>query len=290
MINQRIIVSMTSYPKRVDTVTTALWTLLHQTVTPDRLLLWLPAAEFEQEGKALPEELVALEKEVSYFEIKWTDESLRPHNKYYWTLQEFPDDIVITVDDDLLHPTTLIQNLLDLHYQFPQAVIASRTHLVTLDSQSNIAPYAQWELEQHRYLRQPRYDVLATNGAGTLFPPRILPEGLFDPASIRETTLFADDLWLMAWEYLYDIPIVATGQSSLTYVEGTQEDGLFHRNLAQNENDSTLAKLYEKYPQFQKKLKDRAAARLREEQLSEASSEQANDSYLRRLIRRIREA
>lgn len=288
MINRRIIVSMTSYPKRVDTVTAALWTLLRQTVTPDRLLLWLPAAEFEEEGKELPEELVALEKAVSYFEIKWTEESLRPHNKYYWALQEFPDDIVITVDDDLLHPTTLIQNLLDLHYQFPRAVIASRTHLVTLDSQSGIAPYAQWEFEQHRYLRQPRYDVLATNGAGTLFPPRLLPEDLFDPAAIRETTLFADDLWLMAWEYLYDIPIVATGQSGLTYAEGTQEDGLLHRNLAQNENDSTLAKLYEKYPLFQEKIKDRVAARIREEQSNEIFPEKANDSRLRQLIRRVR--
>ncbi|MDR1088545.1 MAG: hypothetical protein LBL23_04675 [Coriobacteriales bacterium] len=296
MAMPEIILSMTSYPQRIETTATALEPLLHQTVQPSRVLLWLPAGEFEEQGVSLPVRLAELEAQVPFFEIRWTQESLKPHNKYFWTMLEYPDDLVITVDDDLVHATTLVQTLLDLHYRLPTALITNRSHLVTLDADGAIAPYRSWEMEQGRYILCPRNDVIATHGAGALFPPHTLPREAFDADAIRATSLLADDLWLMAWEYMNDVPVVSTGLGGLYYIEGTQDISLYKRNLDQNENDLYLARLYELFPSFHEKLLSRVGARLEQEaaEAEEArrrrreAEEAGRVSYARRLVRKLR--
>ena len=295
MAKPQVILSMASYPARIDTVASALGPLFHQTVTPDLLLLWLPTAEFAEAGKELPEELAELERLVPYFEIRWTEESLKPHNKYFWTMTEYPDDIIITLDDDLIYETSLVQKLLDYHYKYPQAIITNRSHLVTLnEDRTEVAPYAEWVMEQKSYLHYPRADILSTNGAGTLFPPHILPKGTFDAEGIKATSLLADDMWLMTWMYLGDVPILPASNDGLRYLDNTQDTGLYHLNLGRGENDAHLARLYEMFPEFKDKLLSRVSERVEQElvhaeTMRQAALEQERKiSLLRKVARKLK--
>lgn len=296
MARPEIIVSLASYPPRIGTVADALQPLFRQTVPPDRILLWLPSHEFEDSGTALPGELADLERQVPSFEIRWIGESLRPHNKYFWAMQEFPDAMLITVDDDLVHRVTLVQDLLNAHFRFPDAVIASRSHTVTLAPDGDLAPYGSWEFEQTRFLNEPRFDLCATNGAGSLFPPRALLPEAFDAQAVSELCLRTDDLWLMAWTCMSNRPVVSVGAPGLCYIPGTQEVGLYQENLDRYGNDDSLARLYARFPQFHDDLVRFVGARVAEEERAaqQAAAGQAhaeaNPSAARRIVRRLRRA
>ena len=98
-----IIVSFTSYPKRIMTIDKVIESVINQTVPPDKIVLYLSSCEF-QDCNAMPD----LEKYKKYgFEICWCDENLKSHKKYYYAMQQYPDDIVITIDDDFYYKNTM---------------------------------------------------------------------------------------------------------------------------------------------------------------------------------------
>ena len=87
-------------------------------------------------------------------EVRWVDDDLKPHKKYFWALQEFPDDYVITTDDDLLYRNTMIGDLLAAHEAHPHAVAAVRTHLIMFNedgSRTNYEVHADFRHEWGRY-------------------------------------------------------------------------------------------------------------------------------------------
>ena len=47
--------------------------------------------------------------------IEFKDEDLRSHKKYYYTIKEYPDDIMITVDDDIFYRSDMIAKLMAYH-------------------------------------------------------------------------------------------------------------------------------------------------------------------------------
>lgn len=96
---EQIIVSMTSFPPRMATITGCIESLRNQSRQPDRILLWLSEDQFPQFAAELPGELRNLIDRQ--FEIRWVDGDLAPHKKYFYAMQEFPEAVVITVDDDV---------------------------------------------------------------------------------------------------------------------------------------------------------------------------------------------
>ena len=55
-----IVVSLTSYPGRIDVVHKTITTLLHQSLKPDVVILWLAHEQFR--NKSLPIDLINLKK------------------------------------------------------------------------------------------------------------------------------------------------------------------------------------------------------------------------------------
>lgn len=242
----RIIVSMTSYPARINTVHMAIRSLLAQKMLPDCVVLWLCESDFPNREADLPESLLEiLSKDV---QIRWVREDLRPHKKYYWALQEYRDDYVIIVDDDLLYRNSMIGDLMKTHKIFPNAVVAARTHLITFDQHGRVLPYEQWVYEaphyHHALVGKASRRLFATNGAGTLYPPQVhMPQETFNMADIQRLCLTADDLWLKVMQLRVDIPVVAaTDDQLLRYVPGTQgEEALCHENTENGANNVILA-------------------------------------------------
>ncbi len=106
---RKIIASLTSWTKRIGTAHLAIQTILNQTRRPDLTVLYLATDEFPRKENDLPRELLALCSER--FEIRWT-KNIRSYKKLIPALKDFPDDIIITFDDDLFFHPALIERLL----------------------------------------------------------------------------------------------------------------------------------------------------------------------------------
>ena len=111
---EKIIVSLTTFPARINVVGYAIKSLFNQTVKPDRIVLWLASSQFENvQLPQLISELVEKGLEIRYCE------DVRSHKKYFYALQEQQsNELVITYDDDLVYPENSIELLYKKHAPF----------------------------------------------------------------------------------------------------------------------------------------------------------------------------
>ena len=235
--DSRIIVSMTSFPYRISYVPKVLETIYAQTRKADEVILWLATEQFPDQ--MLPEELVNLEQEGK-LTIRWCDDDLMSHKKYFYAFREFPDDLIITIDDDLYYRETLIENLFRSFLINPCAVSAARAHMMMFE-EGEIVPYKDWLYEYSHKVGEASMLLFATSGAGTLFPAYLFNQGLLDKDVIIEKCLHADDIWLKMLQVEAGIPVVlAEPFSGLKIVPGTQEQTLLNYNW--DHNDEQLRK------------------------------------------------
>lgn len=241
--NPQIIVSLTTFPKRIYTVITAIESIMCQTVKADKIVLWLAKENFPQGERTLPERLLQLKERG--LEILWCDIDYRSYKKIIPTLSEFPNDIIITIDDDLIYDEQLIERLYDSYKSNPNSISAARVHRITFAGDV-IAPYEKWTKEDGRKVGEPRFDLLATTGAGTLFPAHILPEETKNWEVIGEMCPCADDIWIKIMATINDVPVVAIQENQkIQYIANSQEESLWSVNITQN--DVQLKKLLAHY-------------------------------------------
>ncbi len=215
LIMQQIIVSLTSYPKRIDIVDKVIKSLWNQEICPDEIILYLSVIEFPQKEKDLPDKLVEMLGKRG-FKIKWVEENLKSHKKYYYVLRDNNcKAIVITVDDDVIYSKTLISDLIYSYNKFPMAISARRTRIMLREGE-NLAKYNQWDNFFGELICEPRMDLCAIGAGGVLYPPYSVADRWFDKEKIKSMSENQDDLWLKYNEIVDRIPVV--------YVRPTKED------------------------------------------------------------------
>jgi hypothetical protein len=178
---------LTSYPERFPTLHLTLACLLDQTVRADRTILWLARDDI---SKLSPE---VRELEQCGLEVHGC-ENLRSFKKLIPAVEAFPTAFIATADDDLYYRRDWLETLVE---GFEEGVIAChRAHRIRRSATGQIAPYFQWEVDvQDARARQPSMDILATSGAGALYPPGSLGERVTDRAQFQRLCPDGDDLW-----------------------------------------------------------------------------------------------
>lgn len=157
-------------------------------------------------------------------------------------MQEFPDAIIITVDDDVIYPKDLIKTLVKTHKCYPNAVCARRVHKITKNADGTIAPYNEW-LGEYCGCDTPSHALVAVGVGGILYPPHCLYEKAFDEELIRKLCFKADDIWLKFMELLNKTHVVwAPCKIPMPeLIEKAQKISLNHENVVQNKNDIYFA-------------------------------------------------
>ena len=115
----------------------AVQSLLNGSVLPDKVVLYLTFSQFVE--KEIPQELWALAKSNPIFEIRNYDRDIRSYRKLIPALQDFPDAVIVTVDDDVAYHRNMLRDILHLHEQYPDAVLAHRAKRIKLGM-----PYRKW--------------------------------------------------------------------------------------------------------------------------------------------------
>lgn len=245
--SERVVVSLTSYPGRIQTVYKVIRSLFAQRSLPDLVVLYLSKDEFPEREGGLPQTL--LDCLGHDFEIRWVDGNLGSHKKYFYSVRDFPEALIITVDDDIECRNTLVGELVEAHRTFPHAVPAIRCHLINFDQSGNHLPYNEWTMEVGNHFPSlcgvPSMRLFPTSGAGVLFAPGSLPDAAFNEEAIVRTCLRADDIWLKAMTTIAGWPTVSLhGEQHVTTIEGTQETSLWATNELGG-NDEALARVYD---------------------------------------------
>lgn len=237
----KIIVSLTSFPGRIKKVAEALLPLFRQTLPPDRIILWLAKEQFKRGERSLPGALLKLKKYG--LEIAWCDD-LKPHKKYYYSIKNNPDDIIITIDDDVIYTETLVEKLYEGYKRFPNAISALRVHKIIFKKDGSVAKYNEWIKEYPAEIFEPRFDLMPTGVGGVLYPPHCFSNIVFDDRAIKDVCLWADDLWLKVDSLINNVPVVLVqGHTVLNYIEGTQTNALWQKNVELNLNDEQMTNI-----------------------------------------------
>jgi len=186
---------MTSFPAAIPFAANAVKSILKGNVLPDKVILYLTFSQFPN-GK-IPTELTELANENPIFEIRDYKNDIRSYRKLIPALSDFPDAIIVTVDDDVFYHKNMLRDLLRLHKRYPGAMIAHRAKRMKLD-----VPYRKWR--KYRWYsfftrnQRPKFSNLQTGVGGVLYPPNSLKREMLDPKIFTEIAPTVDDIWFWA--------------------------------------------------------------------------------------------
>ena len=249
---QKIIVSLTTYPKRFDVVHLTLETLLNQTVKPDKIILWLSQEEVSSHDN-IPKHIQKLSDRG--LEIKIVSKNLRSYNKLIYALKEYSNDLIITVDDDIFYPNFLVEELYKKYLQYNNCIIAYRCSQIEMKN-GKIVPYLSWKSAKD--YQNPSYKLFPTGVGGILYPPGSLNREVFNEALFMELAPTADDIWFKAMALLNGTKTIQVFKDSIEFplIDGSQDDALWKINNGQNQNDIQLKKVFDYFDLYDYIQKD----------------------------------
>lgn len=192
---KEVIVSLTSFPAAIPYAIGAIESILKGSVLPDKVVLYLSFSQFEE--KEIPQTLTNLAQENPLFEIRNHEPDIRSYQKLVPALQDFPDAVIVTVDDDMNYHPHMLRDLLRFHKKYPEAIIAHRAKRISLEK-----PYHKWhKFRWYSFLLKKThldYRCLQTGVGGVLYPPHALNQEMINMELFTELAPTSDDLWFWA--------------------------------------------------------------------------------------------
>ncbi len=193
--SRKVVVSLTSYGTRVKRVLKyTVISLLRQKYRPDEIIVWLDNENWN-EGN-LPAGIAGLKKYG--VKICFSDD-IRSYKKLVPTLMEYPDDIIITCDDDVFYRNMLVKKLVDAYNNDPTQVYAARGHRMLFDGNGNLMPYNNWE---NSVSDMGGHNIFATGEGGCLYSRDLLYKDICNRSLFMDLAPKADDVWFYFMELL----------------------------------------------------------------------------------------
>ena len=254
MNSTAIIVSMTSYPERMSDIHFTIYSLLNQTYKPNKVILWLATEQFPQHEKDIPKNVLNLKKYGLV--IKWC-EDIKSYKKLIPSLKEYPNQYIVTADDDIYYHRNWLENIWKQHKKYPNTIISSRSRKIIFDENNDFCKYGQWKLSTHE--EKPSYLNFPTNGAGTLFCSELLSEEVFNQELFMEICATSDDIWFWAMMVLNKtkISVVENPMNEITYVNIARELNILNQSTLWEtnkvgKNDTNLDTLLKQFPEIKR--------------------------------------
>lgn len=247
---ENTIISLTSFPKRLQTLWLVIESLKHQDVLPEKIILYLSEDEVGDK-KNIPQSL--LNEEDSIFEIKIRPGKLRAHGKYHFAMNDFPEKNIVTVDDDIIYPPTMLKTLILGHNKFRECVITNCTAQILIDSDNTVKTYNEWK---HLFFDEDytedycEYDNMIPMGVcGVLYPPNVLYKDTLNFELAKQLSFLADDLWLYSQIKLFGSKVIKTNFNpfSCIPIEIKGNTTLTSINVEKNQNDIQLKQIRDYY-------------------------------------------
>lgn len=235
-----VIVSLTTFPARINDVWMTISCLLRQTYTPEKIILWLSKEQFHTKND-IPTSLIKLESDI--FEIRFVDGDIRSHKKYIYAFSEFPEKLVITVDDDIIYSPYLIESLVKEHKKYPNDVLCCYAKKIKRATDGQLSPYNTWSTLDNIC----DTDVFFGSGGGTLFQPKNMYKDVLNTELSKRLTPLADDIWLNAMCRLAGLNIRLITKNLYLFFDKDEGISLSKQNVGMQKNDIQLNNIMDYY-------------------------------------------
>lgn len=231
-----VVVSLTTIASRLNKVHITLRSVMSQSVKPKKIILWIN----EHDQNKIPRSLHKLTGDL--LEIRTTPHT-SSHKKLIPSLLAFPDDIIVTCDDDLIYEKDWLKNLYDTHINYPNDIIGHKARRIRVDEQNKAQDYRRWEYTEENDLKR---NLLIGEG-GILYPPHSLHALVTDYELALKITPKSDDLWFKAMALKNNTGARLCDKISKRFIPiaGTQKISLKKINVGQNMNAMQLDNLIE---------------------------------------------
>lgn len=241
-----LVVTLTSYGRRVGTtVIHVLKSLLLQSYRPDRIILWLDNVNFSVENIPLKLARFCCKYRI---EIRFC-EDLRSYKKLIPALDLCPNDILVTVDDDLVYKRDFLKGLYEAHLETPAYILCTLAHCPKFEGR-RFLPYKEWGQNVTEMGNKP---IFPLGGAGTLYPPNSLYRDVAKKDLFLTLAPQADDIWFWAMAIMAGTRhrLIGFGYSfyqiDLLYQKMHENSSLMASNLHRDFNDVQIKNIMRHY-------------------------------------------
>ena len=243
-----LIVSLTSFPARIHLVHFSIYSIMRQSLKPNRIVLWLGEDKFPGKENDLPEKL--LELKPLGLEIRWCQD-IKSATKLIPSLREWPEAIIVTADDDLHYPHRWLESLYQSYLKHDTEINSGAIEAIVFDEKGMPRPFGEWQwnpVEGHS-----AFSNTQVAGFGALYPPHSLHPDAFNEEAFLRLSSSNDDLWFwaMAVRHGTKIHLVQENrQQPFANPLAKQTPALWSQNFAGGGNDRCLANLLHAYPEL----------------------------------------
>lgn len=179
-LNAPLVISLTSYPARFSGLEMVLKSLLRQSITADRVILWLAYEDMSSFPASL---------HMPGLEIR-SCPNWRSYKKIIPTLMEIPDAYIVTADDDVYYGPDWLAGLVECA---GANVVGYRAHQITMNGR-HPRSYGEWMWNIATPQSSPL--IFPTGVGGVLYAPGIFYPEVTDINKFQHLAPSSDDVWL----------------------------------------------------------------------------------------------
>ena len=191
--NQRVIVSLSTVPDRINNLTPTIRSLLKQTRPPDEIVLAVPEFSVrERRHYVVPKYISRLPR----VRILRTRDDWGPATKFIAAIQDElaagrQNTLIMVVDDDRVYPLDALETYLHYSEQLPEAALCFRG--------AGMPRNLDWRdarMIRASELRQPQPVAVITGCGSYLIQPTFFDESLWDYSQAPKGAFYMDDIWI----------------------------------------------------------------------------------------------
>ena len=250
-----VIVTLTSYGRRINsTLPYTIYSIFRQKVMPSKIVLVLDDFDKDKLGKRL--ELF----KSKGLEIIFDNRDLRSYKKLIPTIEKYPNEIIITVDDDVYYRKYFIENMLKSYAEDKTCIHANMLHQITLDSEGHLNDYRNW-IDTDFVKNLDITMGFPVGEGGILYQRSLLYEDVTNVDLFKNLCPRADDIWFFVMAKLigtkyrevkaqknYFVPL------DFFYQYAHKEASLSASNRDEDMNDVQMKNVLEHYNKTMKEL------------------------------------
>lgn len=244
-LGTEVIVSLTSHGRRFYEVYLSIESIMQGSVKPNRIILWLPK---DLQDEAIPQTLINQQRRG--LDIIYT-EDIGPFTKLIPAMKEYPESIIVTIDDDILYPFDTLELLYSAYQKHPHCICSNRIMDIKLDNQGLPTSLPTWkELEDKE--RISIFNFFEGVGA-VLYPPHCFTSDVFEESVFTDICPTADDVWFNCMALLSMTSVIPANHHyfhfPLLINESIQDSALWriNNNAKIRPNDEQLRAVMKKY-------------------------------------------
>lgn len=252
-----LIISMTSYPKRIKYVAKAFASILMTNVPKNEYhcVLTLSKLEFPNLENDLPNDLQLFIKN-NLIEIIWTEDNQKSHKKLMPTLAKYPNNPILIIDDDVYRTEQWLNAFIETHKKYPTDIIAGAFWQKYILRNNDILEVScvHDTYNTTKYANKIMVGYKPANGTGgTLYPPGTFTDKrFFDKDLYMRLSPSSDETWQFCFNIIEGRSF---RQLPIAHVEYFIDDS---QNVAMNRNfgryKQIYQNLYNEFPEFKTNL------------------------------------